>query len=49
MVITLAERFESDIEPCVLTESEVIEIASITMTQVAIINSNADVVHPGNM
>lgn len=44
----LSSSFKKDIEPEILTDSEVIKRATLGMTSLSMVNKHAEVVHPGN-
>ncbi|KAJ1342496.1 hypothetical protein BSLG_002938 [Batrachochytrium salamandrivorans] len=48
LVETLSARFQTDIEPEILPESEVISKATTTMETIAMISKTVEVIHPGN-
>jgi hypothetical protein len=45
---TLAEGFKTEIEPEIVSDQEIINNALVLMTEIGMINKNADIAHPGN-
>lgn len=48
IILTLSNDLMADIEPENLTEQEIIQNATILMKKLIPINSNIDIIHPGN-